>query len=255
MTAHRRPHSRLALIGILALSLLGAALLAGCGGSSSSASQSSSGAPAVPENKAALPGTGPTKAAHKTPAMSNPDVGQASPQTGRDAKSKASLPTRSSGSGSSAAPTHKTLPARSDKVGKAGETQRARHPAGDNEKVGTPRALNPCTLVSVPQAQSFTGGAVSAAIEAPLGPTCVYRSSGNSKTQITLALQANNATQLTKHLARREEMTVSGHRAYCGHLGTQLLVVPLANGQMLSVTAPCAVARQFATAALSRLEA
>ena len=139
-------------------------------------------------------------------------------------------------------------------MSKAGQTQRARHPIADNENTANPHVLNPCTLVSMPEAQSFTGGTVSGAVEAPLGPTCIYRPSGHSKTEITLALESNNATQLTKHLARRQQVTVSGHRAYCGHLGTQLLLVPLPDGQMLSVSAPCAVARQFAAAAMNRLE-
>jgi hypothetical protein len=61
--------------------------------------------------------------------------------------------------------------------------------------------------------------------------------------------------QLTKHLGRRQELTVGRHRAYCGHLGMQLLLVPLSGRQTLTVSAPCAVARQFAAAALGRLGA
>ncbi len=246
MTARRRPHSSLIRSALLASVSVAAIAVAGCGSSAQQSSKSTSAAAAVPSNKAAIVGTGPARPAHSTPAESNPDIGQASAQ----------------GSGGGRATSNVKVAARPhatsvDRIGKAGRTQRARHPAADTENRGNPQVLNPCTLVSLHEAQSFTGGGVSGAIEAPLGPTCIFKPSthSGSKTEITLALESNNAEQLAKHLGRRQELTVSGHHAYCGHLGTQLLVVPLADGQMLSVSAPCAVARQFATAALNRLEA
>jgi hypothetical protein len=60
---------------------------------------------------------------------------------------------------------------------------------------------------------------------------------------------------VTDHLSQRQKLTVAGRTAYCGKLGRQLLVVPLTSGQMLSISAPCSVARQFAAAALVHLAA
>jgi hypothetical protein len=56
-------------------------------------------------------------------------------------------------------------------------------------------------------------------------------------------------------MKQRKAVDVSGHQAYCGKLGTQMLFVPLAGGKVLNVTAPCGVAQRLAALALPRLQA
>jgi hypothetical protein len=114
--------------------------------------------------------------------------------------------------------------------------------------------FNPCTLVSVSEAQTIVAGPIAGRVEAPLGPTCVYKLSG-SKSEITLAVESLSFSQVTHQMKRRTSVTIGHHQAYCGRLGTDMLFVPLGRGQLLNVTAPCAIAPRFATLAVSRLAA
>jgi hypothetical protein len=90
--------------------------------------------------------------------------------------------------------------------------------------------------------------------DAPLGPTCVYALAG-SRRDITLTVEKLSFSQVTRHMHKRKRTTVSGHRAVCGSLGGQMLLVALPGGHLLNVTAPCPTARRFAALALSRLGA
>ena len=141
-------------------------------------------------------------------------------------------------------------------MGAAGKVQKARPSQNPeiNENPGQPKALNPCKLVSRSEAQSIVGHSIAASIEAPLGPTCIYQMSG-SKSQITLQVERLSYGQATHQLSKRTRVNVGDRKALCGSLGTQMLFVPLAGGQVLHVTAPCAVAQQFAALALRRLAA
>ena len=118
--------------------------------------------------------------AQRTPSLSSPDVGRASPQhkssTASAGGTRPPAERRSASGGTSAARPQKA-PHGKDRVAKAGQTQRARHSSAssDDENTVNPHLLNPCTLVSVPEARSFTGGAVAGQIEAPLGPTCIFK--------------------------------------------------------------------------------
>ena len=246
MTAHRRPKTSPAAIGMLALSCLGAIVLAGCGGSARSASQSSSAAAVVPQNKAALVGTGPARPAHRTPALSSPDVGQASAQGQSNSAS--------SGGASSARPGHNTNASRPDRVSKAGRTQRARHPIADNENTANPHASQPMHAcldargAVVHRRNGLRGGRGTSGPNVHLQAVWALQDRDHARAGVKQRHPADQA------LGAPPAVTVSGHRAYCGHLGTQILLVPLPDGQMLSVSAPCAVARQFAAAAMNRLE-
>ena len=123
-----------------------------------------------------------------------------------------------------------------------------------DEGAPAPPEPNPCRLVNLAEAQSITGGLVAGRLEAPLGPTCIYRLT-HSKAAITLAVESMKFSQITHQMSARTPVTVGGRRAYCGKLGAQMLFVPLANGKLLNVTAPCSIAQQFAARALSRLAA
>jgi hypothetical protein len=233
--AQRRRRVRLAQLGTIVG--VGASLVAlgGCGGSSSQSSSSSASA------SSAAASAQHAQHARATLAQSNADVGQASAQT-----TDAAPPAR----GSKA----KLARARGS-VQRAGGTQKARPtPSSSNDDLSDTgaRPQNPCTLVSVAEAQAITGGRIKGRIEAPLGPTCIYKAA-KPNTEITVAVESMSFSQVTRQLSRRERVTVAGHQAYCGHLGTQMLVVALQHGQLLHVTGSCGVARQFAAAALARL--
>jgi hypothetical protein len=123
----------------------------------------------------------------------------------------------------------------------------------DSSDVGV-RPINPCTLVTSSEARSITAGAVVGTTEAPLGPTCLYRST-KAKSDITMTVEVLKLAQVTQKLSQRSHFTVKSHPAYCGRLGHEMLFVPLTNGQVLNVVAPCSVAKQFASVALGRLAA
>ena len=244
------PTYRLLRPALIAACALSAIAVAGCGGSGSSS-------PANGSNRVAAASTSSTRqdvvtsgtttghAAH-TPVRSNPDIGGAARQR---APKHGSHTDAAQGAGSGVAHS-------SDKVVKSGGSQKARQVAiaSAGGTAATTQQLDPCSLVTLPQAQTFAGGAISSRFEAPQGPTCIYKQA-NTKSEISLAVESMASSQLTTHLGQREKLTVAGRTAYCGKLGHQLLIVPLAGGQLLSVSAPCAVARQFAQAALVRLAA
>lgn len=65
---------------------------------------------------------------------------------------------------------------------------------------------------------------------------------------------AAGASQI--HQMRKvQHLAIAGHNAYCGLLGRPMLDVPLQNGKVLSVTAPCAIAQALAEKALPRIAA
>jgi len=124
----------------------------------------------------------------------------------------------------------------------------------DNDGAPAIRKLNPCTLVPLAQAKAITGGAVTASVEAPLGPTCVYHVA-HQKADITLDVEVSSRAAPTHSMSKRQNLTIRGHQAYCGRLGSEMLFVTLPGGKLLHVLAPCQVAQQFAVAALGRLAA
>ena len=251
-----------ALLGVCAV--LGAVALTGCGGSSAANSGSHVEAQAPsrvgPTSSSSASSHVTGARATKTPAASDPDVGSATQQTsGRSHGSHhPSGAARTSGaSHTDAAASAGSGVARSSvRVVKSGGHQKARLVAdiNDDNTGASAHQLNPCSLVTMPQAQSFSGTAISSRFEAPQGPTCIYRPA-SARDEITLAVESVASAQVTDHLSQRQKLTVAGRTAYCGKLGRQLLVVPLTGGQMLSISAPCSVARQFAAAALVRLAA
>ena len=206
--------------------------LAGCGGSGGSTSPTGSASPTY--SSPAAPGAathapGPTQVAHVSHR----------PQSALDVGN---------------------TPAQS-KVGRGG-VQRA-HTSGtsNDDNFGGAKPINPCALVSLSEARAITQGAVVGSMEAQLGPTCVYRSAGSSRSKshvngdITLAIESLTISQVARHMRQGGSTEVGGHRGYCGRLGTQMLLVPLRAGQVLNVTAPCVIASRFAVVALRRIPA
>ncbi len=269
--AHRKLTA--ALLGVCAV--LGAVALTGCGGSGqTNAAQSSVQAPSRvgPTSSSSVSSHVTGARAAKTPAASNPDVGSAAPQTSHrsrgshhaagashtDAAAGGSHTDAAAGGSHTDAAASAGLGAAhgTARIVKSGGHQKARlvSDINDDNTGASTHQLNPCSLVTMSQAQAFAGTAISSRFEAPQGPTCIYRPA-KAANEITLAVESIAAAQVTSHLSQRQKVTVAGRTAYCGKLGRQLLVVPLSSGQLLSISAPCSVARQFAEAALGRLAA
>jgi hypothetical protein len=124
----------------------------------------------------------------------------------------------------------------------------------DDENTTAAKAPNPCRLVSLSEAQTITGGAITKLTEAPLGPTCIYSGRGGSA-GVTLAVETQRFSQVTRHMTAPKHVVIGGRQSVCGRLGTQMLFVPLGQDQLLNVTAPCGIARGFAAIAVSRLSA
>jgi hypothetical protein len=210
----------IAAIAILALASLA---LAGCGGSSSAGS-------AAPKPA--------TVKARPTPVESNPDIGLSSSQQPGAQQS-----------GSSGGKSQNVDQVSSVHVQKGKAT-----PSTTSDNNVNSGALNPCRLVSLPEARSIAGREITTRLEAPLGPTCIYKG-GGAQPGVTLAVETASFTQMSHQLGKRKQVVVEGRKGYCGHLGTQMLLVPLARGQLLSVAAPCGLAQRFAVKALQRLSA
>lgn len=112
---------------------------------------------------------------------------------------------------------------------------------------------SPCAFVTKGQAQQIVGSSLLDPVEAPQGPTCIYRDRGG-KTFITVAIQDGGFGALRDDVRRLRRVSVADRRAYCGVYGAPKLFLPLAGGRVLSVTAQCEVAMRFARSAVPRLD-
>jgi hypothetical protein len=248
---HRSPIGQ--VCGCAAALVVTGALLAGCGGHSSSPPRSVSTAAALPTH---------TQPAQATPRLSNPDIRGASKQASSSGHAKATThraPAKAntstpSESGVTAAPTAHPKHTASVRTA-APRIVKARPTPRLNEDEQVPvLGPNPCSLVSTSSVESVVGGHIVERSEAPLGPTCIYRLAG-SHPNVTLAIEDLEYPQVTSPMKHRTAVDVSGHRAYCGTLGTHMLFLPLSGGKVLNVTAPCGVAQRLAALALPRLQA
>lgn len=115
-------------------------------------------------------------------------------------------------------------------------------------------ARRPCTLVTRAQAQALMGAPIVQPLQAPQGPTCIYRSRSGTRF-VTLAVQTADFRALRAQLRHRRRIAVSSRTGYCGRLGRPMLVVPLSSGRVLGVAAPCSLAVRFAARAFRRLAA
>ena len=92
-------------------------------------------------------------------------------------------------------------------------------------------------------------------LEAPQGPTCIYRSKA-AKRFVTVAVQsADFAKQIEPRLHQASSFSVGSRTAYCGQHGQQMLYVPLSGDRVLAIAAPCPMAKRFAAQALRQLPA
>jgi len=114
--------------------------------------------------------------------------------------------------------------------------------------------FTPCNLVTPAQARTILGGPIEAPVEAPQGPTCIYRTKAGDKF-VTVAVQATRLAALRKQMDDVRTIAVADRDAICGMLGQQALYVPLAEGRVLAVTGRCPVAARFAERAVRELTA
>ena len=122
----------------------------------------------------------------------------------------------------------------------------------ENQASSPQSRFTPCNLVTENEAQSILGVPVRAPLEAPQGPTCLYRTrTGNG--QIALAVQTADFGAIKRKLRSLRRVAVGDREAYCGTYGQPMLYLPLSSGRVLSVAAQCDVATSFATKALSHL--
>jgi len=112
--------------------------------------------------------------------------------------------------------------------------------------------VKPCELVTRNEARAILGEAIRAPLEAPQGPTCIYRPETRNFV-LTLAVQSVAFKTLAPLLGQPRRIRVAGRIAYCGQYGHAMLYVPLSTGRLLSIAAPCLLARQFAARAIQRL--
>jgi len=112
---------------------------------------------------------------------------------------------------------------------------------------------SPCAFVTRRQAQEIVGSSLLDPVEAPQGPTCIYRDR-SGKTFVTVALQDVGFGALRDDVHRLRRVSVADRRAYCGVYGSPMLFLPLDAGRVLSVTAHCEVAMRFARSAARRLD-
>ena len=154
------------------------------------------------------------------------------PQVGKLTERAAKGPANEADAGGSGAPSFKTLLERQS---------------------SKPRSrFTPCSLVTRAQAGAILGTPVLVPREAPQGPTCIYRSRKGDDF-ITLAVQPGSFSALKRQLSRPQSIEVGGRSAFCGAHGQPMLYVQLSRERVLSVGAPCPVAKRFATRAMARL--
>jgi hypothetical protein len=111
--------------------------------------------------------------------------------------------------------------------------------------------FTPCSLVTAQQATAIVGP-IKELVEAPQGPSCVYQARDGSQF-VTVSVQDVDFATLKPQLHGPKRVKVADETAYCGTYGQPTMYVPLAEGRVLSIAAPCNVAKKFAAKAIPRL--
>jgi hypothetical protein len=123
----------------------------------------------------------------------------------------------------------------------------------DEQAAAPQHRFTPCNLVTAREAAEIVGAPMRLPVEAPQGPTCIYRPRAGDAL-VALAIQDLAFGQIKGRIKQLREVDVSDERtAYCGTHGQPVLYVPLGEDRVLSVNADCDIARRFATKALPHL--
>lgn len=112
--------------------------------------------------------------------------------------------------------------------------------------------FTPCNLVTPAQARSILGAAIQAPVEAPQGPTCIYRTRHGAG-YVTVAVQRLDMGRLKRQLQQRRPVHTGGRSGWCGHYGQQMLYLPVSGGRVLTIAGSCSLATKFAARAVPRL--
>lgn len=112
--------------------------------------------------------------------------------------------------------------------------------------------FTPCNLVTRAQAGKILRSTVDQPIEAPMGPTCIYRSH-DGRSFVTLAVKSQSFSRVARQVDGAARLRIANRRAVCGKAGGPVLYVSLTGGRMLSVAGPCVAAQKFAEKAVSQL--
>ena len=70
---------------------------------------------------------------------------------------------------------------------------------------------------------------------------------------MTLAVESASVARLRAQIRNERAVTVADRTAYCGTFGKPMLYLPVGGGRVLSIAAPCGLARRFAAKAAPRL--
>jgi hypothetical protein len=145
-----------------------------------------------------------------------------------------------------------TRPSTNEGQGQAKDTKAPGYQALVERQTGKPQStFTPCNLVTARQAAAIVGP-IAQQVEAPQGPTCIYRSRDGNRF-VTLSVQTLDFPKLKQKLQQPQKVAVSDRPAYCGSYGQPMLLLPLTKGRVLSIGGPCGVARKFALKALPQL--
>lgn len=128
----------------------------------------------------------------------------------------------------------------------------AQPPTPRRQKAQPPSTRRPCSLVSRAEAREIIGAPIVAPLEAPQGPTCIYRTE-SSAAYVTITSQDAGIDQLRRRLDAGRSVTVAGRTGYCGTAGGPALYVALSERRTLTVAAPCEMAQRLAALAIGRL--
>jgi hypothetical protein len=151
-----------------------------------------------------------------------------------------------------AKPTEETSTDRSNEAAKASEDTPGYQKLVERQSSRPRTRFTPCNLVTKAQAGAILASPVQAPLQAPQGPTCIYRTRAG-KSFVTIAVQSRDFGTLKRQIQRPQRVSVSDRPAYCGTYGQPMLYASLSRGRVLSVSAPCGVAKQFAMKAVQRL--
>jgi hypothetical protein len=230
-----RPFSTFALALLTAIALFAA----GCGGDRQD--KGSAGAPGSPQNP--LVATMPSEV--------TPDEQGAAQEAGETAKAKPS-----GGSKTAARTAHPAADKHFSEADQAGTSTDPGYQKLLEQQAGKKPAsrFTPCNLVRRSEAAAILGTAVRPLVEAPQGPTCIYRSA-KSADFITVSVQKAALSKLRKQLRNPRKVAVAQRDSVCGTIGRPALYVPVSSARVLVVSAPCAVAKRFASAAVPRIPA
>jgi hypothetical protein len=223
---------------IVVLPLVAGCLLAACGGGD--------------DNAKGPPGS----ASNPLVALPNPSATRTPPNEQPPGESAAKKRGASDGPGGVSTPSKSTRTQHGSVAKKpakhTSEAAATRPKTARKQKALAPSASRPCSLVTRAQAKAIVGAPILEPLQAPQGPTCIYRTK-SGKPYITVVVQTVDFAKLRKQIHNARTVSVASRTAYCGTYGKPMLFLPVAGGRVLSIAAPCGMAQRFAAKAAPHL--